>query len=365
MPRPRKPARLVLRPADGDRPAEWVIRDGPAYIRTGCGAGDLAGAEARLAAHVAQKAPERPVEAPAAVADAIGYYATVLTARPLSRDQRRDLLTRLTHLTEELGDILLGRLTGADCRDYAATRRPTVARRELEDLRAALKLWEREKGGPPPPAIPLPAKSPPRPNWLTREQLARLVWAAWRGDGKHVARFALAAYYTCSRPGAILGAKLSQIEGDLLYRAAPGTRLTKKRQPPVRMPAGLAAHVRRWIRTKASRQYLIEHEGRPVGDIHKAWATACDRARVKATPHTLRHTGITHMLQRGVSIWDVAGFAGATAETIDRVYGHHCADHQEEARASYRKKPPRAGSDMAQKPGAKPPSKPDRVLPGP
>lgn len=340
MPRPRKPARLWLRPADGGRPAEWVILDAGRQIRTGCPASGLAGAEARLAAHVAGKAPERPPEAPAAVADALAYYTTVVTARSLSKDQRRDFLKRIGHLNDALGDKPIARLTGADCRDYATKRARTTARRELEDLRAALKLYEREKAGPTPCAIPLPEKSPPRPDWLTREQLARLVWAAWRGEGKHVARFTLAAYYTCSRPGAILGATLSQIEGDLFHRAPPGARVTKKRQPPVRLPDGLASHIRRWMRHKIARRYLIEHEGRPVGDIHKAWATACTRAKVRATPHTLRHTGITHMLQRGVSVWDVAGFAGATAETIDRVYGHHCANHQDAARASYRKRLP-------------------------
>lgn len=338
MPRPRKPARLWLRPAADGRPAEWIIRDGEHYVRTRCGAGDLARAEAALAAHVAGKAPERPPEAAHAVADALAYYATVVAARPLSKDQRRDFLNRVTHLTEELGDILLGRLTGADCRAYAEERAPTTARRELEDLRAALKLWEREKGGPPPPAIPLPDKRPPRPDWMTREELARLVWAAWRGDGKHVARFALAAYYTCSRPGAILGASLKQVDLDagILYRAPPGARLTNKRNPPVRMPDNLVAHIGRWVRHKAARRHLIEHNGCPVGDIHKAWDTAADRAKVKATPHTLRHTSVTHLLQRGVSVWDVAGFAGMSPETVERVYGHHCPAHQEQARAGFR-----------------------------
>ena len=362
MPRPRKPARLWLRPAEGSRPAEWLILDGGGQIRTGCGAGDLEGAEQRLAAHVAGKAPPEPAGADPAIADALAYYATVVAKRGLSKDQWRDFKKRVEHLILDFGATPIRKLTGADCRAYAEERTATTARRELEDLRAALRLYEAEKGGPTPCTIPLPDKRPPRPDWLTRAQLAALVWAAWRNpEAKHVARFTLVAYYTCSRPGAVLGAKLSQVEGDLFYRAPKGGRVTKKRQPPVRMPTGLASHIRRWVRDKAARRHLIEANGAPVGDIHKAWATACTRAKVKATPHTLRHTGVTHLLQNGVTVWEVAGFAGMTVETVDRVYGHHCPDHQEAARGSFRKKGRPAGNDMAMKPGRETRSEIDEV----
>jgi integrase len=49
------------------------------------------------------------------------------------------------------------------------------------------------------------------------------------------------------------------------------------------------------------------------------------------TPHVLRHTAVTWMLQRGVPAWQVAGFAGMTLEMLERVYGHHHPDHLRDA----------------------------------
>ena len=45
------------------------------------------------------------------------------------------------------------------------------------------------------------------------------------------------------------------------------------------------------------------------------------------TPHTLRHTRATHLLQLGVDIWDVAGLLGDTVSTIERTYGHYSPDY--------------------------------------
>jgi integrase len=44
------------------------------------------------------------------------------------------------------------------------------------------------------------------------------------------------------------------------------------------------------------------------------------------TPHTLRHTTATWLMQSGVPMWEVAGFLGMSRETLERVYGHHHPD---------------------------------------
>jgi hypothetical protein len=45
------------------------------------------------------------------------------------------------------------------------------------------------------------------------------------------------------------------------------------------------------------------------------------------TPHTLRHTAATWLMQAGVDKWEAAGFLGMSIEMLDRVYGHHHPDH--------------------------------------
>ncbi len=47
----------------------------------------------------------------------------------------------------------------------------------------------------------------------------------------------------------------------------------------------------------------------------------------KIVPHTLRHTAATWLMQRGVSLWQAAGYLGMSPEILDRVYGHHSPDY--------------------------------------
>ncbi|MFZ1093476.1 MAG: tyrosine-type recombinase/integrase, partial [Xanthobacteraceae bacterium] len=51
----------------------------------------------------------------------------------------------------------------------------------------------------------------------------------------------------------------------------------------------------------------------------------------KIVPHTLRHTAATWLMQRGVSIWQAAGYLGMSPEILDRVYGHHSPDYLKDA----------------------------------
>ena len=52
------------------------------------------------------------------------------------------------------------------------------------------------------------------------------------------------------------------------------------------------------------------------------------------TPHILRHTCATWLMQNGADRWHAAGFLGMTVEQLERTYGHHHPDHQESAVAA-------------------------------
>ena len=47
----------------------------------------------------------------------------------------------------------------------------------------------------------------------------------------------------------------------------------------------------------------------------------------KVTPHTLRHTVATSLMQRGVPIWEAAGFLDLSPEVLQDTYGHHHPDY--------------------------------------
>jgi len=236
-------------------------------------------------------------------------------------------------------------IKGATCREYANRRgnRPT-ARRELETLRAAVNYFHKEYGLDPVPAFTMPPKPLPRERWLTRNEAARLLWAARRN--KYLSRFILIALYTGTRSGAILrlgwmpsvdGGWIDAEKG-LLYRAAQGQRQTKKRQPTATVPERLLPHVRRWQRNDNQHVRIVNANGRQLASVKKAFRAARERAGLDAEviPHALRHTSVTWAMQEGIDKWQACGFYGLTMETLEAVYGHHHPDFQQEMRGAFR-----------------------------
>ncbi len=363
MPQRSKGPRLRLRKHKG-KAVGWYIRDGQHEERTGCGPDDLRGAEAALARYVATKHAKQAREArnvaldAAAVADVLISYWEAQESRVA---RPTELRTRLRYLNEFWGSYSVDDVTPDRCREYAAQRSsPAAARRELEDMRAAIKYaWNSRKIASVVP-VWLPERSESRERWLTRSEMARLLLACWRyreiqkgAPGRytrrHVARFILMARYTGSRAGAICAASLwpepgrgwVDLTNGLYYRASELEKPTKKRKPTIRLPDPLVAHIRSWVaraerdyaagRRKHPMRHVVEWNGKPVNSIRKAFAGARDDAKLgkEVTPHVLRHTAVTWAMQNGADKWEVSGFFGVSPETVERVYGHHSPSHQE------------------------------------
>jgi integrase len=273
-----------------------------------------------------------------------------------------EVLQRCRALLSFWGDKKLSDVTGRACRDYAVFRAKPVARRELEDLRAAINYHRKEGLCREVVEVTLPDAAPSRDRWLTRSEAARLIWAAWRyrevQKGKetgrrsrqHVARFVLVALYTGTRAGAVCGASLGPVknggwidlERGLFFRRGPDERATKKARPPVQIPTRLLAHLRRWRAN--GQEHPVEWLGKPVGTgIEKAFMRACGDAGLDdVTPHVLRHTAATWLVANGVPFEKAADFLGMTVETLARVYRHAAPGFQQEAADAITRKP--AGS---------------------
>ncbi|MBP2292994.1 hypothetical protein [Azospirillum rugosum] len=101
---------------------------------------------------------------------------------------------------------------------------------------------------------------------------------------------------------------------------------------------------------KITRQYVVECDGQPVGDVKEGFSTIAVDAGLyepiagkdadgnptavkKPTihPHTLRHTCVTWLLWDGLDFWKVGGFVGMSPDTVRDVYGHHHPDYMAEA----------------------------------
>jgi integrase len=380
MSRPGKGARLWLRPEkrnpDGTlrERAVWVIRDGSRKISTGCPPQNRAGAESALGEHLADKyKPNRaggrhPSEI--LIADVLAIYLTDVAPRHAREDETKQ---RVLALDTWWAEKTLAEINGTNCRAYVEYRtrqtwkaaRPenaataprmvtaAAARRELEDLRAAINHHRREGLCSEIVSVVLPPRADARERWLTRSEAARLLWAAWRARqvmrdkatlravGRHIARFILVGLYTGTRSAAICGAALMptmgrghvDLEQGVFYRRAVGRRQTKKRQPPVKLPPRLLAHMRRWAAHGLARKTVVEWNGKPVESVRKGFAAAVEAAGLGAdvTPHILRHTCATWLMQGGVNLWDAAGFLGMTVQQLEATYGHHHPDYQQEA----------------------------------
>jgi integrase len=245
-----------------------------------------------------------------------------------------------------------------------------AARRELEDLRAAINYHRVEGLCSEVVGVALPEKTKPRDEWLTRSQAARLIHTARRARqvmrdnvtkrnvGQHVARFILIGLYTGTRHAAICGAALQpaigrgyvDLDRGLFYRRAQGSRETKKRQPPVRLPERLLAHMRRWYRLDMAKiaetgekriPSVVEWNGKPIRSVRKSFAGAVKSAGLDGsiTPHVLRHTAATWAMQAGVDPWQAAGYLGMSVDVLLQVYGHHHPDYQREAAAGIARSP--------------------------
>jgi hypothetical protein len=52
-----------------------------------------------------------------------------------------------------------------------------------------------------------------------------------------------------------------------------------------------------------------------------------DVALGNVTPHTLRHTAATWLMQCAAPMWEAAGFLGMSEKTLRDTYGHHHPDY--------------------------------------
>ena len=209
--------------------------------------------------------------------------------------------------------------------------------RELTVLQAAANhaaRWRRI--GPaaiPPTAMPsIEMPLEPRPDalsadaWLTKDELALVLSCA---DGL-LADFIAICYDTASRRGAVERLTRFQIDlkhGRVNLRGPAETedeRRSVKRRGVVPIGAKVRPIYERLLATTPN-EYLF---GAPR-DMYRPFRRHMQSLGLghKGHPHVLRHSRATHLLQDGVSIYDVARLLGDTVATVERVYGHQSPEY--------------------------------------
>lgn len=248
----------------------------------------------------------------------------------------------IRHLKAHFGDVLVKDVDIGMCRTYVAARtagaigsvrggrgkivRPVsnaTARRELVVLSAAAHhaaAWKRITRADV-PVLELPDEDATTERWLTREELADLRAAA---SGELLDMIDV-LYYTASRRDAIETLTVFQVKLDqaLIHLAKPGEKQTNKRRPIVPIDAAVMPVLKRQVAAALERGTPEIFSLRGM-NFYRAFLRAAKAAGVAdVSPHVLRHTRATHLLQEGKDIWAVAKLLGDSVQTVEKVYGHH------------------------------------------
>jgi integrase len=224
------------------------------------------------------------------------------------------------------GDRLVSEISEASCHAYYVHRaahgplsNATVGR-ELRILRAAVNR-DFDMG-----RIARRVKV-----WIKRENHKRseppsrreVLLAARRTKPRSAQRrYILIAFYTGGRKGAVLGLRWSQISSDHIDFNQPGREESNKRRVMIPMHRKLRSFIRLWRQAAGGDGPVIHRNQKAVKGL-------------KRPPRSLRAAAAVHMLQNGVSVYDVAKWLGNSVEMIERHYGHYTPDHFQKVLAAW------------------------------
>jgi integrase len=169
-----------------------------------------------------------------------------------------------------------------------------------------------------------------------------------RANRAHLRRFILIGLYTGTRHSAMrallweesLHQAWVDLDKGMIYRRGRGERETTKRRPVVKLPPRLLAHMRRWRRLDTAKipqgsgispVSVLHHGAQPIAGKIRTGFEGCVRDAglpEEVTPHWMRHTAATWLMEGGVDMWEAAAYLGMTVATLEKHYGHHRADHQ-------------------------------------
>ena len=381
MPRPNAGPRLVLYGPDTRHGSKikrtltrylwyivWSERGKKCELSTGAGFEDRAKAEGKFADFLASRAlkwsdARRPDQV--TIADVLATYGE--ERAPQTADPKR-IAYCIVALVEFWNEEFLSAVTPKACRAYTKFRldqhrSPATARKELGTLSAAINYCYKEGKLTHPVPVELPPKSPSKEVFFNRREIALLLKSA-RMEPKaraHLPPYILFGFYMGRRREALLkvqwlpntiGGYADPITGliDFLPR---GKAETKKRRGKAPIPRHLMTFLR-YLRRRTTR-FVIEVDGQPVKNLKHSFKSACLRAarlaeeraaKAKlpterdewllsayryrhASPHVLRHSCASLLMQRGIPFADIGHFIGMSVEMVDRTYGHLSPDKNE------------------------------------
>lgn len=281
------------------------------------------------------------------------------------KSYREDLTTLADYFQQALQrEVSPSELTPVDLRGYVAAMheagyaKTSVARR-LASMRSFFRFALREGLVTTNPAKPLKNPRPDRrlPHFLTTDEIARLLEAppANRPDGLRDRAILETMYSAGLRVSETVGLNDEDLDwaGGVLRVRGKGKR---ERLSPLGSFAERA--LRRWLEVRKLSPRLSPHNSPPVFTnrfgtrlttrsvarmLEKRIAAAALDTRT--SPHTLRHSFATHLLDRGADIRSVQELLGHKSLVTTQIYTHVSTTG---LRAAYERAHPRARQTTAE-----------------
>ncbi|AHL22661.1 site-specific tyrosine recombinase/integron integrase [Thermococcus nautili] len=226
-------------------------------------------------------------------------------------------------------------------RFLARLRREGYSNRSLNLVVQALRAYFRFEGHDEEAEKLKPPKVPRSlPKALTREEVKRLL-SVIPPTRKRDRLIVLLLYGAGLRVSELVNLKKSEVDLERGIIVVRGGKGAKDRVVPI--PEFLVEEIRSYLETRSdSSEYLLVEERRKNKDrlsTKTVWYLLKKygkRAGVEVTPHRLRHSFATHMLERGVDIRAIQELLGhsnlSTTQIYTKVTVEHLRKAQEKAR---------------------------------
>lgn len=171
--------------------------------------------------------------------------------------------------------------------------------------------------------------------YLTDDQCLALLEAAASDHNENVHAFAMVGLHTGMRHAEILAIRREDVDLGKRVIWVPQAKAGAREQPITRE---LSEYLeRRMDMLPSGCAWLFPSPGSATGHVHtirKAFRRSAQRAGLdpdQITPHTLRHTAVTHLVQAGVDLPTVQRISGHKTLSMVARYAHQSGSHIETA----------------------------------
>ncbi len=261
---------------------------------------------------------------------------------------RVDIVHYLQYLSKASKDPL--NVSREDLTEYLWHRKssgvqPASIGRYMASLRAFYRfhLAEESISVDPSTLLHSPRKAERLPRYLTVEEVSRLLTSVGSSKGRQIRlRAMLELMYAAGlRVSELTGVRLDAIDLKVGYVRVFG-KGGKERVVPIGERARLAVqgYLDQRPETAASVKTLfISDRKRPMSNVH-FWRLIRDAARAAGiqkpvTPHTLRHSFASHLVQNGADLRAVQEMLGHSSIATTQIYTHVSQSHLQEAHKKY------------------------------